>query len=401
MLLPQSACDACGKERAMRGNGKVFISHAHDDNDRCAPLLAALDAWGVDYWFDTRRMEAGDDLSHAIQRAIAERDLFLRICTPAAQHSYWVRLETEAFRGLQARQHRAGSDALRVLINLILDPAYEPEPFDYAHIFIDATSKPRRAWLDELRRALDVAAPSSAGPPPEEPVSGPTTRVVDHAGLGDFTTIAAAIRAAHDGDRIVIRPGRYPEALVVDTSLSLVGEGDPGAVTIETGQHGGGASALRIEASTAQVQNLTLRQFGGRNLDCLVIAAGKVEVTNCDISAQTAGACVNLTGRDEVLLRGNRIHDGGGWGVFAGGIGIVTLEDNEISAHAGSGVTVMRDAYVIARRNRIVRNAQHAVRISAGGGGAFEDNDLRGNYLATWDIDPSSFGKVLRERNKG
>jgi hypothetical protein len=37
---------------------------------------------------------------------------------------------------------------------------------------------------------------------------------------------------------------------------------------------------------------------------------------------------------------------------------------------------------------------------AAGGDGAFEDNDLRGNYLTTWDIDPSSFGKVLRERNK-
>ena len=381
----------------MRGNGKVFISHAHDDDDRCAPLLAALDAWGVDYWFDTRRMEAGDDLSHTIQRAIAERDLFLRICTPAAQRSYWVRLETGAFRGLQSRQHRAGGDATRVLINLILDPTYEPEPFDYAHIFIDATSKPRRDWLDELRRALGVAAPSSAPSPPAEPAGGPTTHVVDCAGLGDFTTVAAAMRAAKDGDRIVIRSGRYPEALIVDKSLTLMGEGDPGAVTIEANQ----ASALRIEAATAQVHNLTLRQSGSRNLDCLVIAAGKVEVIECDISAQTAGACVNLTGRDEVLLRGNRIHDGGGWGVFAGGTGIVTLEDNEIGAHAGSGITVMRDAYVIARRNRIVRNAQHAVRISAGGGGAFEDNDLRGNYLATWDIDPSSFGKVLRERNKG
>ncbi|HEV2456818.1 MAG TPA: hypothetical protein VGS80_00515 [Ktedonobacterales bacterium] len=39
--------------------------------------------------------------------------------------------------------------------------------------------------------------------------------------------------------------------------------------------------------------------------------------------------------------------------------------------------------------------------IAASGGGTFEDNDLRGNYLTTWDIDPSSFGKVLREQNNG
>src|SRR5579885_802545 len=141
----------------MRGNGKVFISHAHDDNERCAPLLAALDAWGVDYWFDTQQMGAGDNLSLTIQRAIADRDIFLRICTPAAQRSYWVQMETGAFRGLQAKQHRAGGAPTLTFINLILDAAYEPEPFDYAHVFIDATSKPQRTWLDDLRRATSSA----------------------------------------------------------------------------------------------------------------------------------------------------------------------------------------------------------------------------------------------------
>src|SRR5690348_4119857 len=147
------------RRSGMRGNGKVFISHAHDDNARCAPLLAALDVWGVDYWFDTRRMEAGDDLAHAIQTAIRERDIFIRVCTPAAQRSYWVGLETGAFRGLQARGHREGREnraSSRVLINLIIAAEYEPEPFDYAHIFVDAARKPEAEWLEELRRALGV-----------------------------------------------------------------------------------------------------------------------------------------------------------------------------------------------------------------------------------------------------
>jgi hypothetical protein len=41
------------------------------------------------------------------------------------------------------------------------------------------------------------------------------------------------------------------------------------------------------------------------------------------------------------------------------------------------------------------------VRIARGGGGTFEDNDLRGNYLATWDIDPASSSKVPHEQNTG
>ncbi len=118
-------------------------------------MRAGFDAWGVDYWFDTQQLAAGSDLSAEIQRAIAARDVFLRICTPAAQRSYWVNLETGAFRGLQARDHREGRDGRCTLINLILDAGYRPEPFDYAHIFVDATSVPRRAWLEELRRATE------------------------------------------------------------------------------------------------------------------------------------------------------------------------------------------------------------------------------------------------------
>jgi phage terminase large subunit-like protein len=62
----------------MVGNGKVFISHAHADNERCASLLAALKEWGVDFWFDTQQMTAGDTLTRRIEDAIAERDIFIR-----------------------------------------------------------------------------------------------------------------------------------------------------------------------------------------------------------------------------------------------------------------------------------------------------------------------------------
>lgn len=386
----------------MRGNGKVFISHAHDDNARCAPLLAALDAWRVDYWFDTRRLEAGDDLSQTIQRAIAARDIFLRICTPAAQRSYWVKLETGAFRGLQARQHSTGSvggAAARVLINLILDAGYEPEPFDYAHLFIDASARPQREWLDELRRALGTAHVGvpvvRISPTPTAAASASRTYVVDQHGDGEFPTISAALLVAGDGDEIRIRPGHYQESLVIERPVALLGEGERSRIVIE----GTDASVLRIIAGPCRIENLTIRQFGAPHLDCVAIAGGHVEVARCDITTQTQGACVNITGADEVTLRENVIHGGHGWGVFAAGKGVVTLEGNEIIEHANSGLTVMRDAYVVARRNRINRNAQYAIRIDAGAGGSFEDNDLGGNLRDAWDIDRASFGHVMRKGN--
>jgi nitrous oxidase accessory protein NosD len=284
---------------------------------------------------------------------------------------------------------------------------YEPEPFDYAHIFVDAARRPEAEWLEELRRALGVgarlehaareeaAAPSSARL--LDLVGDDTGTLSVHAGgWGRYTTIGAAVAAAREGETIRILPGLYAEELTITKALTLRGMGQRGEVVIE----GRRASALRFEAHGA-ISGLTLRQASGKNADCVVIASGKVEVDDCEISAETGGACVNITSRDEVLLRKNSIHDGGGWGVFAGGTGIVTLEENEIAAHAYSGLTIMREAYVLARGNRITRNAQHGVRIDLGGGGSFEDNDLRGNSLGAWNIDPKSFGQVLRERNKG
>ncbi|WIG58427.1 MAG: hypothetical protein OJF49_001173 [Ktedonobacterales bacterium] len=148
----------------MAGNGRVFISHSHDDNARCAPLLAAMEAWGVDYFFDTQGLGAGQQLNETIQREIATRDVFLRVCTAATQRSFWMSLEVSAFRGLQAEDQRRGRGSQRLLINLILDGDYTREPFDNATLFIDAASRPRPVWMAELGRALNVSAPRAQRP---------------------------------------------------------------------------------------------------------------------------------------------------------------------------------------------------------------------------------------------
>src|SRR5262245_5300699 len=111
----------------MLGNGKVFVSHAYVDNPLCIPLLAALDAWGVAYWFDTRPEDHDlPQLPPATQTAIVERDVFIRVCTPAAQRSLRMTVEASAFRRSQAEERRRGQSR-RIYINLLLDPGYVPE----------------------------------------------------------------------------------------------------------------------------------------------------------------------------------------------------------------------------------------------------------------------------------
>ncbi len=109
----------------MTGNGKVFVSHAYEDNDRCAPLLAALRVWGVDHWFDLQDMTAGSNVSQRIQQAPQDRDVLLRVCTPALQRSFFGQMEGDMFVNLQAQDHNLGRPDKRKIINLMLDNGYK------------------------------------------------------------------------------------------------------------------------------------------------------------------------------------------------------------------------------------------------------------------------------------
>ena len=135
----------------MFGNGKVFISHTHEDNAECAPVLAALDAWQVDYWFDLAQLSAGLELLEHIQRGLQDRDIFIRICTRAALASAWTAQEQTL-----ARTMRAPNRGLRRMINLIVKPGYILQPDEAKDITIDATRQPEVVWMRRLREALEI-----------------------------------------------------------------------------------------------------------------------------------------------------------------------------------------------------------------------------------------------------
>ena len=136
----------------MPSGTRVFISHAHEDNQTCVPLTAALDAWEIPYYFDTSPVGAAPMLAPNIQQALTTSNVFLRVCTRHTSTSIPMSLESNAFRGLQAQR----SGGKRVFINLILDTGYQREPFDNATLFIDATTRSRFDWLGDIARALGI-----------------------------------------------------------------------------------------------------------------------------------------------------------------------------------------------------------------------------------------------------
>src|SRR5262245_14731480 len=137
----------------MFGNGKVFISHTHEDNAACAAVLAALDAWQVDYSFALAQLSAGLELLEHIQRGLEDRDIFIRICSPATLASTWTAQEQ-----MLARTMRAPNRSLRRMINLIVKPGYIVQPDEVNDSTIDATSQPEVVWMRQLREALEIPA---------------------------------------------------------------------------------------------------------------------------------------------------------------------------------------------------------------------------------------------------
>jgi outer membrane protein assembly factor BamB len=134
----------------MIGNGKIFISHTHRDNQACDPLLAALDAWQIDYWFDLEQLSAGQEFPAKIEQSIATRDILLRVLTPAAAQSDWMAREAAHARSLH------GKNSPRRVLNLLLLPGYTLSPQERDEIVIDATTQTEVEWLRALRLVLGI-----------------------------------------------------------------------------------------------------------------------------------------------------------------------------------------------------------------------------------------------------
>ncbi|MGH2517873.1 MAG: hypothetical protein ACRDHP_19675, partial [Ktedonobacterales bacterium] len=142
----------------MAGKSKsVCISSAPQDAPLCDLVTAALDAWEVSYTKLEGTTGASGALTEAAQEHIRRGDVFLRLCTRATSSSPSMFQELVYFNTLQAADRQRRRRETHTLINLVLDPAYQREPFDTVTLFIDTANKTRAFWLNELARPLGVA----------------------------------------------------------------------------------------------------------------------------------------------------------------------------------------------------------------------------------------------------
>jgi hypothetical protein len=121
--------------------------------------------------------------------------------------------------------------------------------------------------------------------------AGSATHVVAADGTGDFTTIGEAIAAAAEGDTVLIAPGAYAEAVIVDKALTLKGDGPREQILIVYPEGG---------PTPAGVPDLPGGPYS------VVVSDADVTLTGLTISAPRGGGSVFLDG-GSALVHGNTL----------------------------------------------------------------------------------------------
>jgi len=88
--------------------------------------------------------------------------------------------------------------------------------------------------------------------------ASPTTLTVDDDGPADFHTIQEAINNATSGDKVFVRVGIYHEHVIVNKSVSLVGE-DKDSTIIDGNETG---NVISIMASNVSIKDFTIKGSG-------------------------------------------------------------------------------------------------------------------------------------------
>lgn len=225
---------------------------------------------------------------------------------------------------------------------------------------------------------------------------------------GDYATLAEAVAASRDNDRIAVGEGTWIGPIIVDKAITLEGAGRDKTI-VETDAATGTAATFGRQSTGSRVSGITFRHRGfdpGPNRfsalqvrgaevtmnDCrvadstghglAVIEAGRVGATRCafenngwdGVSVSGAGSRIEFS---ECDATGNFGH---GFDLWDGGSALIdssTARDN-----SGNGILVDTNAEnVVLSNNDLRANREFGIVVSSASSGRVFTNECRENLL--------------------
>lgn len=199
--------------------------------------------------------------------------------------------------------------------------------------------------------------------PTQPSASAVSTHVVAADDSGNFSTIAEAVAAAAEGDTVLVRPGSYVEAFIIDKDITLAGDGPREDIVISAPEDGptfefaenGGiqrfepAYTLLIDDTQAEVRGLTF-------------AGPEGEVAGHTGTVVVDGGSPTLS---------DLVFDGADYGLLIGSGSTATLSDSLV---IGGGIEAADRSEPLIARN-VLRDGA-SISGSMGDGAVIRDNTL-------------------------
>lgn len=217
--------------------------------------------------------------------------------------------------------------------------------------------------------------------------------VVSAHGKGQYTSIAEAVRHAEPGARIEVQPGQYPDALILDKNVDIVGVGRVEDIVVETAD----TACLVMRTDEAAVRHLTLRTgSGGAPHYAVDIPQGNLVLEDCAVTSASLAAVAIHDAAATPTVRRCTIRDGQASGVliYEGGRGLI--EDCAIAGTALAGVEITAGGNPTLRRCIIRDGHAGGVVVHGQGQGAIEECTIHGNTLAGIEIRQQSNPAIRR-----
>ena len=235
-----------------------------------------------------------------------------------------------------------------------------------------------------------VVPRGDSGPPVVPAAGGGATHVVAADGSGDFTTISEAVAAAAEGDTVLVAPGDYAEALVIDKDITIQGDGPRDQIVVSFPAGSGPNemdpdgnpfyATLKVADAVATISGLTVAgavpESGEFAVNILVVGGAPI-LEDLDILNSTdldAALPIIFAAQSAPVIRGSA------WSGY-----LVTDESSgpTIEANTISGVNAIialnGPADVVVRDNTF----QDGASISASGGvtGVITGNDFTEGFI--------------------
>jgi parallel beta-helix repeat protein len=208
----------------------------------------------------------------------------------------------------------------------------------------------------------------------------------------DYPTIQEAINHANSGDTIFVYNGTYYEHVVIDKSISLVGE-DRHSTIIDGG---GTGSVISVTANNVNINRFTIQNSGSTSSDSgiYVVSSGN-NISHNTITNNKNGICLYYSNNNTVS--GNNVSSNNWYGIYLHHSSNNVIFNNNIYSNYNDGIYLYYSSNNVISDNNIYSN-NNGINLYYSGDNMISDNNVSNNDCGIWICQLSS-NNVMSDNN--